>query len=183
MPELEWLILDMGGVTGLDRSAAAAVLKLCDVMRADSAAATETDAVEPRDGGSPASAGVGDRDDGEGSADPQSELRQRAGGGATAGAEAAAQAAGSTSAVKKLSEAGKTRMIVVGLSPGLREFVETSSGHGGEADMVTTVGDGDGDSISLRKARMQGALPLFRRSVDEAVKVVIAAQRSKAETA
>lgn len=165
LPVLEWLVLDMRGVTGLDRSAAAAVLKLCDVMRAaepaKSAAAAEADKTR-LEGGSPA-AGLRRRTQAQaagseeavaagedGAAAPQAERRQTA------------------------ADAGLTRIIVVGLSRGLREFMEGSSGHGGDGDMSRT--GGAEDLSHLRQARKLGALPLFCSSLREATAIVVDAQ-------
>ncbi|KAA0177724.1 hypothetical protein FNF27_00896 [Cafeteria roenbergensis] len=166
LPVLEWLVLDMRGVTGLDRSAAAAVLKLCDVMRAAeparSAAASEADSAR-FEGGSPAAG-----------------LRRRAQAQA-AGPEEASAAPGEAGAAapqaqrrQTAADAGLTRIIVVGLSRGLREFMEGSSGHGGDGDMSRT--GGAEDLSHLRQARKLGALPLFCSSLREATAIVIDAQ-------
>jgi len=188
MPELEWLVLDMSGVTGMDRSAAAAVLKLCDVMRSEAHASPP--AGEEPAGGSPSPPQALDGD-GDGSADPESEMRHRSHalpGGASAAAAAGVAAAaapgvGAGAGGRKLPDAGRTRVIVVGLSPGLRDFVEGSSGHGGDGDMVRTGGADDDDDEHLRSARLQGALPLFRRTVKDATQVVLADQTARRPTA
>jgi MFS superfamily sulfate permease-like transporter len=156
---LQWLILDMRGVTGLDRSAAAAILKLCDVMAAEGVRVPQAIPPQPSPADQTIRKRLGAPDEEEGDDDAKAPAQQHLPPSTTTTTT-------TTTTLSPPIKAHRSRVVVVGLSPALQQFLQASAGQtSGES---SSLAEHEPAHLSSSAIESQGLLPRFVRDMEEA---------------